>query len=207
MRRLPFITAAVAVLVLAAWASPHLREFSLFERTHISSGQWWRLLTGHFVHFSPSHVIYDSAVLLPTSAMAEGRSRKLVIGLLLASALAISGALFWLTPEFQFYGGMSGVATATLYFVALEFVRKPGIKRHTGVIVIILATVKMAWEIQGSRALFSTFDAPEIQLMPMAHVIGALVAAVMWTAIWCWPKMRVTLSSPAEMRGVHQQTP
>ena len=207
MRRFPFITAAVTAVVLVAWLSPQLHEFCLFERTHISSGQWWRLLTGHLVHFSPSHLIFDSAVFLVTGAMIEDRGRKLVIGLLLTSALAISAGLFWLAPELQFYGGMSGVATAMLCFVAFECARGSGIKRAVGVTVIILATIKMAWETQASRALFSIFDRPEIQLAPMAHIIGALVAAAIWATIWCWQRMGVTSSFRAQMRGVHQQTP
>jgi rhomboid family GlyGly-CTERM serine protease len=207
MRRFPFITTTVTVVVLAAWVSPQLREFCLFERTEIMNGQWWRFLTGHLVHFSPSHLMFDSAVFLLAGAIVEERSRKLLIGLLLTSVAAISTGLFWFAPQLQFYGGMSGVATAMLCFVAFEFARERGVKRAVGVTVITLATIKMAWEIQTSHALFSTLDRPDIQLAPMAHIVGTLVAATMWSAIWCWQKMRVTSSSPAEMPGAHQQTP
>lgn len=83
-----------------------------FERAALLDGQWWRLWSGHLVHFGPQHALSDAAVVFACGAFLERRTgaRRLVLHLLLAAPL-ISIVLLLAAPAMSEYRGASSMAT------------------------------------------------------------------------------------------------
>ena len=55
--------AFVVVTALAVYLLPGVGEALVYDRSAILTGELWRLVTGHWVHFSASHLFYDVTVL------------------------------------------------------------------------------------------------------------------------------------------------
>ena len=53
------------------WLVPGTTAPLLYERAALLDGAWWRLWTGHWVHFSMSHLAWNVAVLLGAGAWLE----------------------------------------------------------------------------------------------------------------------------------------
>jgi GlpG protein len=87
-------------LLISEWTRGWLPE--------VRSGQIWRLITPIFIHFSPSHLIFNMLVLRDLGAIVESRqgTRKLA---LLIPVLALGSNLGQYILAGPAFGGMSGV--------------------------------------------------------------------------------------------------
>lgn len=135
------VVAVVAVLLTSLGSSTDLtaalmmvdpRQYPLFDWAErlsaladtLSKGQVWRLITPDFLHFSWTHIIFNSVMLWFLGSQIEvidGRTRLLILALvasLLSNSLQymVSGPLF---------GGLSGVVYATLGYCWLSQRRLP----------------------------------------------------------------------------------
>jgi membrane associated rhomboid family serine protease len=57
--KLPVITLGLIGVAGLVSASAELAAGLVWDRQAIGDGQWWRLLTGHLVHFTPRHLLCD----------------------------------------------------------------------------------------------------------------------------------------------------
>lgn len=88
---------------------PHALTHFRYDRAALSSGEWWRMATGHLVHLNMPHLLFN---LLGLFLICELLWRDLPwshgLGLLLSAAIGTSALLFWLHPELAWYAGLSG---------------------------------------------------------------------------------------------------
>jgi rhomboid family GlyGly-CTERM serine protease len=168
--------AAVAALVLS---SPALAAWLIYDRALLLQGQLWRGWTGHVVHFGPSHLVWDLAVLLPAGCWLEylwpARARWFYLG----CPLAISAALMILEPTLLRYAGLSGLATGALVLLAglqLRFGQNRPAWPWSAVLVLVAA--KLVHElITGAPLMVSDFG-DNIRSVTLAHLGGAVCGAV-----------------------------
>lgn len=175
-RTLPLATALIVGLALVVAAEPTLAPELLYERAAVLRGEFWRLWTGQLVHFGASHLFWNLVIFTIASAWAEllapSRTR-----LLLALGPGVIGlALLALDPALQTYGGLSGLASAALAFLALtQLAQKPS-DRWFWWAVLALLLLKIAAEFAADQPLFARF-ATGIRPVPLAHLAGFLVAS------------------------------
>ena len=186
MRAIPFLTIATALLAVAVYAWPEAREFCVLDRRAFFHGEWWRAFTAHVVHFSPSHLWWDATVFVSAGAFVEWRSRRIFASLFIAASMAVTGAVLVFTPEFQFYGGLSGVATAMLFFAALQCVAGKGTIRVCAIFVISAILAKLVFEGLNPQPWLARFESASIRSAPVSHAAG-IVAAM---TIWCGTHLR-----------------
>lgn len=87
-----------------------------FIRPAILSGEWWRLLTGHFIHLNFHHALSDSAGLLIMGFyFRQDFSLRDWVLLIVLASVGISAGLWWWHPELVAYVGFSGVLHALLF--------------------------------------------------------------------------------------------
>lgn len=173
----------LALSVVVVYLFPPLSRCLLYDREAILSGQFWRLATGHLVHFSPTHLIYDLLALgLAAGILARTGDRRLGPTLLIAT-LAISFALLTLAPEIQFYGGLSGLATAALVVLGLQGLQHRGIWRAAGGLLLAGFLIKLTVEIHAGVSVFARFDGQIVKSCPLAHAAGGLAALLTWLFI------------------------
>jgi len=101
------VLAAVASIVIQCW--PAAQAALQYDRSAISAGQHWRLVTGHMTHWGWRHLAGDisALVLLCWAIRPHGGWRTVLTAL--GGAVVISLAIVVLAPDTMIYRGMSGV--------------------------------------------------------------------------------------------------
>lgn len=130
-----------AVLVLASLLPVALLEWS---RTEIQGGDYWRLITGHWVHLGPTHLLLNLAGLLVTGLLFT-RQPPLAwwLSYLILAPLAISSGLLITAPELAWYRGFSGCLHGLLVFTALFNFRSD---TRWSLIILGFIALKLAFE-------------------------------------------------------------
>lgn len=172
----PWLTLAATLLALAAFFAPGASEALAFDRTQILQGAWWRLWTGHWVHFSGSHLAWNLAVLLPAGIWAEGLQPARTRWLLVVGPAVIGLALLGFVPALARYGGLSGLASGLLTWLALLRREAPGADRWFWNTVLGLLALKILGELATGRPLFADLRGAGAQPVPMAHLAGVVCA-------------------------------
>lgn len=179
LHALPAVTIVLAAGSLALFMMPGLAELLVYDRERVLSGEVWRLLTGHAVHFSPSHLGFDLLVLTAAGAWLEQRDRRRYL-LLLGLAAVASGLVFLaFMPEMARYGGLSGLASAAVVFLSLGEIRRAAPSRPLWVAVLLLFAAKTGYEIAIGRAVFAAPGATPFAVVPAAHLAGAAIAVTL----------------------------
>jgi len=180
--RFPWITFSLSALTLAVWWIPAARELLQFDRTDLASGALWRTVTGHFTHWTSSHLAWDLAAFVLLGVLLERHSRSLLGITLAVSALAISGAVWLAAPELTTYRGLSGVDSALFAAVVTHAGIAAALQSRWGsalwpVLAAVAFTTKVVAESTAGGALFV---APDVLFVPvpLAHVAGGLTGLV-----------------------------
>ncbi|BBO35984.1 rhombosortase [Lacipirellula parvula] len=173
---------AIVGMGVVAWATPLAGEGWEFNRQAIANGEWSRLLTGHLVHWNFDHLLWDAATFLVLGVACLWRSVGRTAATLLAAAVAISGAIFFLQPEIETYRGLSGLDSALFTLLVASLWREShrnGRRWLSVAAPLALATflAKAAYETAAGATLF--VDSGEAGFIPLAsaHLIGGAVGA------------------------------
>jgi rhomboid family GlyGly-CTERM serine protease len=171
-----FTALALAIHFMPAW-----REATFLLRTEVLAGEWWRLWTGHTVHFSGSHLLWNLAVFVPSAAWLERLDARGARVYLVVAPVVIGMLLLAGDPTLLRYGGLSGLATGTLVFLAsLQLSRRdPREPAWFWLAVLGLVAAKLVVE-QVTKAPLLVSDLGEVRTVPLAHLGGAGCAAVGW---------------------------
>lgn len=169
-----------AVLVLLWLTGDAGRELLRYERAAVLQGQYWRLLTGHLVHYSGQHLLLNAvglgliAALFPREYPVRGW-----LLILASSVVTIDLGFVWLEPQVDWYVGLSGVLHGALAAGALGWWRHESKPLALGLTAVLLG--KLAWE-QWHGALPLSGDMP---VVVDAHLYGALGGALAgaWLAL------------------------
>jgi rhomboid family GlyGly-CTERM serine protease len=157
----------------------HLATQLQFDREAILAGEWWRGVSGHFVHWSADHLFWDVATFAVLGILAERRSRTGLLACALASAVAVSAGLWILRPDVITYRGLSGIDAGLFALVATGMLRDARTTGHRPTAILAVAALgvlglKLAWELTTGSALFVDAAAAGFQSMPLAHALGAV---------------------------------
>ena len=164
--RVIVLAAAAVAAYLGLGATP---EAWVFDRQAIAEGEWWRLLTGHWVHSDASHAGWDISMMLLFGVLFEARLQwRLPLVLLLAS-LAVDAWLWWGVPDLRFYCGLSGILNGLLIVGLLEWWRE--MRHPLMLLTAAAAALKIAIEIHSGQALLTQTAWPSV---PTAHAAGFL---------------------------------
>jgi len=179
MRRPLWIVAALLLPAVPAGALGGWFEAFVYDRFALARGEVWRLLTGHWVHYSAGHLLADAAALLLGAGLVNERQTRAWLFTLSLAAGLIPVALWIGSPELARYGGLSGLALATWTFAAAGLMRS---SRRLGVSVFCLVAAKVLAE--SLTGQFGLADLPDGEVVPatLAHGVGALVgiAGALW---------------------------
>lgn len=145
------------VLAPAAWLE--------LDREAVARGEVWRLITGHWTHWTPDHLLWDSLAFLVLAVLCETRiSRARLVAAVLGSALAVSAGVWFALPEIGRYRGLSGIDSALFVLLAASL-RSP-----LGGLALAAFLGKSAWEVWTGATLFTA--AGSFVPVPLAHLIG-----------------------------------
>ena len=144
------------------------------DREAVARGEVWRLLTGHWAHWTADHFLWDSLAFLVLAVLCETRvSRARLVATVLGSALAVSAGVWFVQPEIEpiaRYRGLSGIDSALFVLLAAMFVRQTG--NSLGRLALVAFLGKSAWEVWTGSTLFTAADG--FVPVPLAHLIGGV---------------------------------
>ena len=167
------------VLVLLWFTGESGRELLRYERAAVLQGQYWRLLTGHFVHGSGQHLLLNAvglgliAALFPREYSVRGW-----LLILASSIVTIDLGFVFLEPQLEWYVGLSGVLHGALAAGALGWWRHES--RALALALTAVLVGKLAWE-QWHGALPLSGDMP---VVVDAHLYGAIGGALAGAFLW-----------------------
>jgi rhomboid family GlyGly-CTERM serine protease len=163
-----------------AAALPGVHGTLLYARGPILGGELWRMWSGHWVHFSSSHVGWNLVVLVMAGTRLEQARPGLLLRYTLLAAPFISVSFLLFAPAMEYYGGLSGLATGTVTLFVL--VNLAAGRRHRAWWLAALAVVagKIALDATRPTPWFSSFPGAGIHSSALAHLAGALLAAVLF---------------------------
>lgn len=174
----PWFTSGIAALALVIYALPRLTDTLIYDRAWIGQGEWWRLVTGNWVHFSGSHLLWNLVVLVPTGIWLErfwpGRARLLMI----FAPAVIGVTLFTLDPALSRFAGLSGLTAGTLTLLALTHI---SLRTHDNWFwrgILGLVVLKILAETLVDHPFFAQFVQEDVHAVPLAHVAGLMCAWV-----------------------------
>ena len=105
----PALAVIMIALVVELGGDP-VRDLLRYERSGLESGEIWRVLTAHFVHLGPGHLIVNAigtvlvaVLVLPVFSL----SRWAVVTIAVTGSIVLGLWLF--NPELEWYVGLSGL--------------------------------------------------------------------------------------------------
>jgi rhomboid family GlyGly-CTERM serine protease len=151
------------------------RQALSFERSAIASGQWWRLLSAHFVHLDAEHAVLNSlGVVLMWALFARDYSPWRWVAIYWVSALAVSLGLWFGNPGLEWYVGASGALHGVMTAGTIAHLRRRDLD---GWILAIFIVAKLTYE-QASGALPLSGSGDTIVDAHLYGAIGGVVIAV-----------------------------
>ncbi len=171
MTRTGLLRALPALLLLAAASAASLApEAFVLTRAGLARGEVWRLWTGHLVHMTTMHFVYDVGVGMALLWVAP-RVRP---WLWLMPLVAV--AVLQMRPELDVYAGLSGVLHGITVLVGFQLARTAqGFDRLLAGLLVAGVCVKAAVECLVGTSYFSgAFDMGGVTLHE-AHLAGVLV--------------------------------
>ena len=166
--------------------APLFRDWALVPAA-VADGEWWRVITGGFLHFGPIHLLFNMMALWVIGRDIEpalGRARFLAV--YLVSLLGGSAAVMLLSPPNAFVAGASGAVFGLMGALAvlLRRLRIP-LGQVGGLIVVNLVI---------------TFLIPGISIA--GHIGGLLTGAIATAALVYAPADRRVPVQAAALGGL-----
>ena len=172
---LPLAGIALICFVLA-FGAEDAREWGRYERVALETGELWRLVTGHLVHLSWSHLWLNLAALgLLAIIFGEVLSAMSCLFVLLLSILGIDVGLYLLQPEISWYVGLSGVLHGVIAAGSLLLLWRD--QTRFGLVIAATLIGKLSYE-QWFGPLPFTQSASGGPVVVSAHLYGAIGGAV-----------------------------
>ncbi|MBF0446719.1 MAG: rhombosortase [Magnetococcales bacterium] len=148
----------------------------VYDRERITQGDFYTLISGHFIHSDPSHLFWNLAGLLIIGSLLEQKhhfSAWQYMGLLLAAILTIDLYLWLQEPSLIRYCGLSGLLNAQLaLLLGLSWKQE----RHWTLVVITLAIllkIGLEWHLKTALLTQTSWVTT-----PSAHGVGLLTGGV-----------------------------
>jgi len=166
------------LLVLALLLSPQLggdpvRLALRYDRAPIAAGQWWRLVTGHFVHLDLHHALLNSAgAVLMWALFARDYTAWKWCLILFASVVGIDAGFWWRDPGLEWYVGCSGVLHGVMAAGTIAHLRR---RDPDGWLLLGFLVLKLGFE-QTHGPL--PFAGGGVAVVVDAHLYGALAGGL-----------------------------
>ena len=169
---------AIAVIIIAvvlALSGDTGREWLRFDRQAIANGDFWRLISGHFVHLSPAHLALNIAgLLLIWHLIGSSLTWRHWLLVCIAALIGMNAGFWWLQPHLESYVGLSGLLHGVL---AAGIVSAAGSKQLEIWILGAALIAKLTYE-QLLGPLPGSEETSGGTVIVAAHAYGAISGAV-----------------------------
>ena len=167
------LLAAVALFLLPEIAGTVARDALSYQREALADGQWWRLLTAHFVHLDFEHAALNAmGLVLMWALFARDYAPTRWLAIYLGAALAVSAGLWFFNRELDWYVGASGALHGVMTAGTLAHLRRGDLD---GWILAVFIVMKLGYEQSAGALPFA--GSPDTVVD--AHLYGAIGGVVL----------------------------
>lgn len=162
-----------AVLLTAVQFFP---EALLWQREKILDGEFWRLVTGHWLHLNVSHFGLNVAAGMVVIIWIKPHVRTVDIALhLFLFSLLLGLCLLLFVPQLGWYAGLSGVLYGFLCLYSIRLFFSQGSRWWAAAFLLIWLkiTFEQFAKLPASMALLNDFP-----VVVEAHLIGAILGTL-----------------------------
>jgi rhomboid family GlyGly-CTERM serine protease len=182
----PYLSFMVGISALLLFIFNDAGTSLQYDRAAIAAGEFWRLITGHWAHWSFDHFLWCAITFVALGAICERLNRPGFILSLALSAVIIPVFCWFVDPGMHFYRGLSGLCSSIFVVASIQMVRKARTEQDLpGVLLPAVAgflfIAKTLFEFISGQALF-VHSTDVFTPVPLAHLAGALVGLL--TAIF-----------------------
>jgi rhomboid family GlyGly-CTERM serine protease len=170
-------TVALSAFIFDAQIS----DLLIYNRSLITAGEYWRIISGHFFHSNANHFLLNTAaVALLWALHGQYYSYKNYLLVFLTSAIVCSLGIYWFSVNIELYVGLSGVLHGFFVWGALIDLKH---KEKTGYLLLIGVMAKIIHEqVYGASADVEILIGASVATD--AHLYGAIGG--MLAFIWCY---------------------
>ena len=204
-RRIPCASLLLSLAAVFVFMRPSLAAPLQYDRAAIAAGEFWRLFSGHWVHYGFDHFFWDVLAFCCLGVACERRSRSRFLTCVVVSALAISLSVWFGLSGMSAYRGLSGVDSALLVLLFMELwsdaIRSGQPKQMLFPAACLAAFVfKVAFEVTTGDTIFVKSLGSGLVGVPLAHLAGGAVGFLV--GLGTPPKIReiVLYSTASECR-------
>ena len=159
-----------------------------YDRTAIMAGEYWRILTGHFVHLTWMHLLMNLiGFLLIWILFGKLISPLTWMIIVILSSVMISFALLNFNPDLFWYVGFSGVLHCLFVVGCLHDMQ---VRRTDGQLLFLAIIAKLAWE-QYAGPLPGSEAAAGGNVIVDAHLYGAISGVILVTILLLIPAHKI----------------
>ena len=157
------------ILLLPEAAGEAGRQLLRYDRDGLAAGQWWRLLTAHFVHLDLEHAALNClGLVLMWALFASDFKPRQWLGIVLGAIAAIDAGLWLRDSTVTWYVGSSGVLHGIMTAGTLAHLRRRDLD---GWLLAVFIVGKLTYE-QSAGAL--PFVQAHAGVVVDAHLYGAI---------------------------------
>jgi rhomboid family GlyGly-CTERM serine protease len=157
------------------------RETFMYNRMSVGNGEYWRLLSAHFVHLGPTHLVLNLAGLLLVWLLVGRYFTTTQWLLVLGVTVAVTSAAFWFVDRYLlWYVGLSGVLHGLLLAGAIQGFRT---LPSESAIIVAIVVAKLAYE-QLAGPMPGSESVSGGDVVVNAHLFGAIGGAVAAVILW-----------------------
>jgi len=159
------------ISLLLQFFDPDSTLWLRYERSPIINNEWWRLLSGNFVHLGWTHLWMNLAGLaLIWILLGRLLSTAQWLLVIIVSSLAVGIGLLAFNPQLDWYVGLSGMLHGLFVAGLVNNIRR-GLRLEW--LLLIGLTAKLIWE-QYSGALPGSTELAGGLVIVDAHLYGAI---------------------------------
>ncbi len=170
----------IAPLLISEYIRPMLPE--------IFDGQYWRLFTPMFLHFSIFHIVFNMLWIWELGRLIEWRQGMAMLGLLTLVVSVVSNLAQYFVSG-PMFGGMSGVIYGYFGYVWIQGMSNPafGVRLNPAIIKLMLGWFLLCW----SGILEKLFGLDIANTAHSTGLLSGIVSALIVSAV-----VRVAAKSP-----------
>lgn len=161
---------------IIVYTSDRLTSLLIYDRLGIMNAEVWRLFSSPFVHLSFSHLFFNVTAFIFLAYFIEQKNKYIFLFIVVFSILFNGIMLFIFDENMLYYGGISGINYAFMFYLLLSFPYLSKTWKLISQFILTLLIVKVFIELCGCSLTLGYLEKESFRVSSLSHAFGILSA-------------------------------